>query len=181
MLSTHQLVPSGCEANRYLFPSNRLIPKSRPDRDMDMLKVWRVEVSIAARIAQKYTFTHFKRIIFGQEGDGQVAFKMEKDRLQIFMTSNYNLSTHAPFTISNREASFRTTEFLAQCGFSDAETWAWRASHPTYHFDIAVSPGELASELERVSLLWPPSHSRLMRSATSRIKIANKPCVRRRR
>ncbi|KAF4467774.1 heterokaryon incompatibility [Fusarium albosuccineum] len=70
-------------------------------------------------------------------------------------------SSCATFTLGDREASCKFSDFIAQRGFKDAQTWAWVASDPTYHFDIAVSSGGPDSDFswntqqfERVSVRY---------------------------
>ncbi|KAI8716452.1 HET domain-containing protein [Fusarium sp. LHS14.1] len=57
----------------------------------------------------------------------------------------------ATFTITGPEASRKFSAALAQRGFWEASTWIWTNSHPTYHLDMAVSPGGPTSEFDWTS------------------------------
>ncbi|EEU43645.1 uncharacterized protein NECHADRAFT_82646 [Fusarium vanettenii 77-13-4] len=52
----------------------------------------------------------------------------------------------ATFTITGPEASRKFSAALAKRGFQEASTWVWTNSDPTYHLDMAVSPGGPASD-----------------------------------
>jgi hypothetical protein len=73
--------------------------------------------------------------------------------------------TSASFTISDRRTAQKVAEFLTESGYWAAVCWKDQKNSltgpPTFHFDIAVTPGDEkstfswdTSQLERVSLAY---------------------------
>ncbi|RSL88992.1 hypothetical protein CEP52_015037 [Fusarium oligoseptatum] len=79
-----------------------LIPKQRDGRDTLVEGVFRVEVNIAAEIAQKYTFEYGGRSFSGAEGPGEVALSERSGRLQVFMTRENISATVPPPELGNQ-------------------------------------------------------------------------------
>lgn len=73
-----------------------MIPKLRPSREDEVRRLYRVEVSTAARIEEKYKFTYGGRTFTAQDEGGEVAFSTETSyALQVFMTRG-NISASLP-------------------------------------------------------------------------------------
>jgi hypothetical protein len=56
------------------------------------------------------------------------------------------MASYATFTVHSREASRKLSGYLAENGFEEAKGWAWTASDPTYHLDLAVLSGGAKSD-----------------------------------
>jgi len=86
------------EADNLAQPNifSRLFPKSRPNRQIEMLQLKRVKVYIAPSILRKYQFTYGGKVFHGHETEGQVSFAVESGRLQIYMSRDSLATSVAP-------------------------------------------------------------------------------------
>lgn len=83
-------------------PVNRLIPKQRQGRDDLVGEFFRVEVNIAAKIVQKYTFNYGGRSFSGADGPGEVSLSERNGRLQVLMTRENISATIPPPELGNK-------------------------------------------------------------------------------
>lgn len=81
---------------------NSLIPKQRQNRDSLVEEFFRVEVNIAAKIVQKFTFEYGLRSFSGVDGQGEVCLSEHNGRLQVFMTRDNISATLPPPELGNR-------------------------------------------------------------------------------
>ncbi|KAK0721152.1 hypothetical protein B0H67DRAFT_536144 [Lasiosphaeris hirsuta] len=70
-----------------------------------------------------------------------------------------DIRTSASFTIADRETSVKMAGFLCDHGCTAAAPWKKQARPTTFHFDVAVTPGD-----EQSTFSWTSSHIERMRT-----------------
>ncbi|RYP53097.1 hypothetical protein DL768_001874 [Monosporascus sp. mg162] len=131
---------------QYFKWSERILYRSTScDPSADYRTVLRMEPAHAQYVAEVLTSRFLRHELgdFYKPDDHWTSPQRYKAGHRKFL---HSVASHATFTIANREASRKISAFLAQRHFEAAKAWAWAASDPTYHFDIAVSSGGPKSE-----------------------------------